>query len=135
MNAIGFAFRIVFATHLLGAALILSGCQAPTADTSSAQVDLTMEPSEPVVGSSLVSIRLADADGELIEGASVRVEGNMNHAGMKPSFADLTENEPGQYSGTLEFTMGGDWFLLVTATTPENGTIERQIDVPGVRAK
>lgn len=135
MNAIGFAFRVIFATHLLGAICILSGCQVPTADTSSAQVDLTMEPSEPVVGSSLVSIRLADADGKLIEGASVRVEGNMNHAGMKPSFSDLTESEPGQYSGTLEFTMGGDWFLLVTATTPEDGTIERQIDVPGVRAK
>lgn len=135
MNTIAHAVRIVLATHLLGAMFLLSGCQAPTADTSSTQVDLTMEPAEPVVGSSLLSIRLADADGKLMQGASVRVEGNMNHAGMKPSFADLTESEPGEYSGTLEFTMGGDWFLLVTATRPDGSSIERQIDVPGVRAK
>jgi hypothetical protein len=64
----------------------------------------------------------------------VRVEGNMNHAGMRPSFADLHETEPGRYTGTLRFTMGGDWFLLVQATLPDGNQVEQKIDVPGVRS-
>ena len=97
-------------------------------------MELTIEPSPPLVGDSDLSLELTDADGA-VQGAQVRVEGNMNHAGMKPSFADLKEVEPGRYMGTLEFTMGGDWFLLVTAKTPDGGTIERKIDVRGVKAR
>ncbi len=62
----------------------------------------------------------------------VAIEGNMNHAGMKPSFAELTERGAGVYDGDLEFTMGGDWFILVTATLPDGSQLERKVDVKGV---
>ena len=116
------------------ALLIGSGCGGSASTSSDARIELTITPSPPLVGDAEVSLTLADADGARLEGADVRLEGNMNHAGMKPSFADLREVEPGVYAGTLTFTMGGDWFILVTATTPDGGTIEQKIDVPGVRS-
>lgn len=88
-----------------------------------------------MVGKSELAIDLKTSSGQPIEGAKVRVEGNMNHAGMKPSFADLQESSPGRYSGTLDLTMGGDWFLIVTAQTADGRTIEKIIDVPGVKAQ
>jgi hypothetical protein len=88
-----------------------------------------------MIGDTTASLKLTDASGSPLEDATVRLEGNMDHAGMKPSFADLVETEPGKYSGTLEFTMGGDWFILVTAKTSDGITVERKIDVPGVKSQ
>ncbi len=115
--------------------LFVAGCGSPATETSDVQVEVTMKPSPPVVGNSSLSLRLADAQGKPIEGADVRVEGNMNHAGMKPSFAEMREIEPGEYTGMLDFTMGGDWFLLITATTTDGNLLERKIDVPGVQVQ
>lgn len=111
------------------------GCNSNIPEASGVDVELTLDPSPPVVGDAGVSLKLTDAGGAPLKGAEVRVEGNMNHAGMKPSFADLEETEPGRYSGTLDFTMGGDWFLLVTATTQDGKSVEKKIDVPGVKSK
>jgi hypothetical protein len=120
----------------MGLALLFAwGCQSPEANQPELKMDLQLEPSPPVVGDAEVSLKMTDASGQPVEGAEVRVEGNMNHAGMKPSFADLKEVEPGRYAGTLEFTMGGDWFLLITAKTAEGKTVEQKIDVKGVKAK
>lgn len=122
---------LVFASALLVTA---AGCRPQGADTSGIEMALTLEPSPPVVGDANVALNVTDAKGEPVQGAEVKIEGNMNHAGMKPSFADLNETEPGNYAGTLEFTMGGDWFILVTATTAEGERVERKIDVPGVKS-
>jgi hypothetical protein len=31
--------------------------------------------------------------------------------------------------------MGGDWFILVNAKLPDGKSVERRIDVPGVKAR
>jgi hypothetical protein len=98
-------------------------------------VDLKLVPSPPIVGEADVSLTLTDVSGTALEGAEVRLEGNMNHAGMQPSFADLHEVMPGEYSGKLTLTMGGDWFILVSARTSDGLTLERKIDVPGVKSR
>ena len=121
---------LIASTVLLAA----PGCRPQAADTSDIDVALTLEPSPPVVGDANVALKMTDATGTPVSGATVKIEGNMNHAGMKPSFANLSETEPGNYAGTLDFTMGGDWFILVTASTPEGKQIERKIDVPGVKS-
>lgn len=124
---------LVFAAFtLLGLA---SGCRPTTGDQRQMQVDLALEPSPPTIGNAEVRVKLADVQGEPIEGAQVRLEGNMNHAGMKPSFADLREQEAGLYTGTIDFTMGGDWFILVSATTRDGRELEHQVDVPGVKSQ
>jgi hypothetical protein len=120
----------------MGAMLAFGGgCRPADSGAADAGVEMSLEPSPPQVGEADISLRLTDADGKPLEGADLRVEGNMNHAGMKPSFADVSEVEPGKYAGTLRFTMGGDWFILVTAKLPDGRTVERKFDVPGVKAK
>ena len=110
------------------------GCRRDPQAPAGAEIELVFSPSPPAVGPAEVTVKLTDAAGEPLKGAKVELEGNMNHAGMKPSFATLAEAAPGRYTGTIHFTMGGDWFVLVTAKTTEGRSIERKIDVPGVRA-
>lgn len=97
------------------------------------QLDITPQP--PQVGPAAVTLTLTDASGAPLTAADVKLEGNMNHAGMKPVFSDLEETAPGQYQGTLEFTMGGDWFVLVTGQLPDGSRLNGKIDVPGVASK
>jgi hypothetical protein len=112
-----------------------TGCSHTTPEATDIRVDMTLNPSPPLVGNADVSLKLVDTNAFPVKGATVQVEGNMNHAGMKPSFADLREVEPGRYLGTLEFTMGGDWFILVTAKTPDGKMVARKIDVLGVKSR
>ena len=116
------------------AVVVVAGCRPAGSEHSdeAVNVELEFDPSPPVVGEADVTLTLASPDGQPLADANVRLEGNMNHAGMKPSFADLEEVEPGRYTGTLDFTMGGDWFVLVNANTADGGRVERKIDVPGV---
>jgi hypothetical protein len=54
---------------------------------------------------------------------------------MKPVFGTAKEVRPGRYEAPLEFTMGGDWFILVNATFPDGRRLERKVDVRGVRTR
>jgi hypothetical protein len=55
-----------------------------------------------------------------LEGAEVRVEGNMSHAGMVPVLATAQEEAPGIYAvSDFRFTMAGDWILTTRATLPD----------------
>jgi hypothetical protein len=93
---------------------------------------MSIEPDPPQVGPATVTVNLHDAQARPIEKARVELEGNMSHAGMVPVFGQATEVAPGRYEATLEFTMGGDWFILVRADLPDGRSLERRIDVPGV---
>ncbi len=122
----------------LSACLLLAGCgpSAPAESSSNVSLDWRVSPDPPVAGPVLVSLVLMDGTtGRPVKGASVRIEGNMSHAGMKPVFASAREVAPGRYEAPLELTMGGDWFLLLDATLPEGGHLRRQLDLPGVRSR
>jgi hypothetical protein len=97
-------------------------------------LDLVIEPQPPQIGPAKVTLLLYDARGQPLTGADVELEGNMSHAGMVPVFAPALEVAPGRYEAELEFTMGGDWFILVQANLADGRSMERQIDVPGVDA-
>jgi hypothetical protein len=86
------------------------------------------------VGTATFTLRVADASGRPLSGARVSLEGNMTHPGMRPVFAEARELEPGRYQSSLEFTMGGDWVVLVRVTLPDGRKIERQFDVKGVQS-
>ena len=118
--------------------LTAAGCSAPgegTGPASDVKIDLAFQPDPPKVGDVETVVTLKDQQGQPIRGATVKLEGNMNHAGMEPSFAETKEAEPGQYRGTLKFTMGGDWFVLVTGTLPGGEKLKRKIDVPAVKSR
>ena len=113
-----------------------AGCSssAPEAKLPPLQVDVTFDSTPPVIGDNEIHIALRNADGTPVDPTEVRVEGNMNHAGMKPSFAETARVSTGQFTGKLDFTMGGDWFLLIDVIMPDGSMSQYRVDVPGVRS-
>lgn len=126
-----------FGALALCAGLFLTGCQRRAesqSDTADISVGHEIEPRPPRVGTARVTLRVADAAGRPLGGARVRLEANMSHAGMRPVFAEARETEPGRYQTELEFTMAGDWVVLVRLALPDGREIERQFDVKGVES-
>lgn len=120
---------------LVFVALLTAGCRPKATDTAAVQAAVEFTPAPPVAGANTVKLTLADAAGHPLRLGQIEVEGNMNHAGMQPVFARLEETGPGRYEGRIEFTMGGDWFLLVSGQTPDGRRFEKKIDVAGVKAQ
>ena len=56
----------------------------------------------------------------------------MSHPGMAPVFGEAREIEPGQYQGSLDFAMPGDWVVLIHVTLPDGRKLEREASVPSV---
>lgn len=113
--------------------LAVLGCAGnPTTDSGDVTINFALRPDPPKVGQAAAVVTLTDKDGQPIRGATVKLEGNMNHAGMTPVFADAQEAEPGKYEAALEFTMGGDWFILVNTTLADGRKLTRKVDVRGV---
>jgi hypothetical protein len=56
----------------------------------------------------------------------------MSHAGMSPVFADSLEVAPGDYRANMEFTMAGDWVIVVHLTLRDGEKLERQFEIKGV---
>ncbi|HEV2843936.1 MAG TPA: FixH family protein [Thermoanaerobaculia bacterium] len=120
----------------LAVCLAGAGCQPPSKDNPDIALEWSIQPDPPFVGPAKASLTLTDAKaGRPVEGAEVRLEGNMAHAGMKPVFSTAREVAPGRYEAPLDFTMGGDWFILIDATLRDGRTLQKQVDLRGVRSR
>ena len=119
---------------LVGLILVLAivSCSRGARELPDVGVELAIEPEPPQLGPATVTVTLTDSGGAPITGAGVELEGNMSHAGMVPVFGQAPEVAPGRYQAQLEFTMAGDWFILVRAELPDGRSMERVIEVPGV---
>jgi hypothetical protein len=115
-------------------ALSLAGCRQSSGVTSSLVFEHQVDPQPPRSGPATITIKLTTGAGQPIQKASVRLEGNMTHPGMAPSFGDAVEISPGQYRGPLEFSMGGDWVVLAHINLADGQKIEKQFEVKGVRS-
>jgi copper(I)-binding protein len=120
-------------TVLILIILIFVGCrraaQTPTADNSDLHIALQPMPAE----ETLVVI-LTDAAGTPVTGATIALEGNMNHAGMIPVLAepvadDADGSADGRYHLPFTFTMLGDWIVTVTVTQADGSSFRRDLDV------
>jgi hypothetical protein len=96
-------------------------------------VTWTLTPDPPRVGPARLVVRLADG-GQPVRGARVSVEASMSHPGMRPVLADLIEHPGGSYEGSLSFTMGGAWFVLVSGSLSDGRRVAHRIDLPHVRS-
>lgn len=130
-------FLALLCIAVLGSAALITGCdrrsdRGANTDTD-VQIDVEVSPQPLAVGPAQVAVTLKDQAGQPIEEARVEVEGNMSHAGMTPVFAAAVGGEDGRYTTQdFEFTMGGDWFLIVRATLPDGRLVERTFDLKGV---
>jgi hypothetical protein len=57
----------------------------------------------------------------------------MTHPGMDPVFAEAKEMSDGRYAATLNFSMGGDWVVLLHITSSDGQKIERELPVVNVQ--
>lgn len=114
-------------------ALLLAACRQsaqPTATPATAvDIDLLVEPTPITTGEAALVITLRAADGTPIDGASVSVRGDMNHAGMVPVLGETSASENGVYRVPFEFTMRGDWIITVTAALPGGGETAEVFDL------
>ena len=113
---------------------VATGCRGEGDTLQDVEMALRLIPDPPRIGTAVVEVMLHDTLGQPITGAEMSLEGNMNHAGMVPVLVSASEVASGRYEAALEFTMGGDWFILVQATLPDGRVLNRQVAVPGVDA-
>ncbi len=92
-------------------------------------VTLAVAPEPAAVGPAQLTVALADRAGQSIDGATVRLKGDMSHAGMQPVLADAVDAGGGLYTADLTWTMAGDWFVTVTATLPDGRMAVRRFDL------
>ena len=108
-------------------------CHRP-ARASHLRFEWTLTPAPATVGPAALTLRLFDADGRPVRGAQVRIEAQMAHPGMGAVVTTATEREHGMYHAEVQFTMSGDWILLVGGSLSNGQTLHYRIDVPGVRS-
>jgi hypothetical protein len=118
---------------VLIAAGLSSACRRPPL-AAHVSLSWTLTPVPPVVGPARLTLQATDASGQPVRAATLRVEGHMSHPGMAPVLSTARERGDGLYEADLQFTMRGDWILLVSGSVPGGGTLEQRIDVPGVGA-
>jgi predicted small lipoprotein YifL len=108
---------------IVGLALLstLTGCgmQNSAPPTADPDTSLTVQPDALAVGETLLMITLADSSGQPIDGASLTIVGNMDHAGMMPVERESDQSTDGHYRVPFEWTMGGGWLVTVTAQLPD----------------
>lgn len=121
---------------LLGmAGLLLAACfsrtPSPAAESTATapEIQVTLLPADQQEGGSL-ALRLTDVTGTPITDATVRLEGDMNHAGMIPVISDPAEHTgDGIYRTPFEFTMLGEWIISVFITLADGTEHLERIDM------
>jgi hypothetical protein len=113
--------------------ILTSACERSAVPPVDVGVQIEVAPQPPRVGASQIAIRLLDSSGMPITGAQIGIERIMTHPGMGPSFSDARETGSGRYHAALEFTMAGDWILLLHIRLPDGRKTEYQFAVRGVR--
>ncbi len=128
------AFRFLHPARWLVAVLLLLGMSAcrqaaggvpldgMATDDGTADVAMTLSPATDerlIMGPFEWTIQLTDEDGAPVEGATIEVRGDMNHAGMVPVEATATEIGGGVYRADFEWTMAGEWIVTTTAALPD----------------
>ena len=126
------AFR-VWAPIALLAALLMMGCRGDAPPPSDFQFDLSVSSTPPATGPARLTPTITGADGAPVDGLSVDVEGTMTHAGMTPSLATAEARGEGRYVvEAFDFTMAGDWVVIVRARHPDGRSGERQYPLRAV---
>ena len=111
---------------------LLQGCRRQTALATDLRLTHAVFPQPPRVGQTRISLSLRDSSGQPVSGARIELEANMSHAGMAPVLAYATEAPPGQYGGTLELSMAGDWIVVAHANLADGRKLDQQFEIKGV---
>jgi hypothetical protein len=107
-----------------------AACRHPDVRADDVSVEWRLTPAAPVVGrTTTAELTLRDGAGAMVSGATLQLDARMSHPGMAPISAPAVERRAGAYQADLQFTMRGDWLLLVTGTLPDGRRVERRLDI------
>lgn len=96
------------------------------------QLHLNIEPETPQVGMNQLTLEVRDRNGQNMAGARVEIGANMAAMGTMSAMhapAEIREDAPGMYRGTLELPMSGEWPLTLSVETPSLGHAEIVLDM------
>jgi hypothetical protein len=111
-----------------------TACARHGAPADDVTVEWKMTPTPPIVGApALGEMMLRDRARRPVRGALLQVVGHMSHPGMPPVIAAVAERGDGVYQVHLQFTMSGDWVLLVTGSLPDGRRLDHRIDIAHAR--
>jgi hypothetical protein len=117
---------------LVLAACCVAACGRP-APARDLKFESTFAPMPVSVGTTRFQLRVFDAAGRPVRGARLQVQAQMSHPGMAPLVVTAAERGEGLYEAELQFSMGGDWILVVEGFLPNGDRVHHRIDVPDVR--
>ena len=92
------------------------------------------DPKPPRIGLNTFTVVLSSGNNQRLAGAHISLEGDMSHPGMSPVFGEAREIAPGQYRGTLDLNMLGDWTVVFHITLATGQSLDRQVQLQHIRA-
>ncbi len=122
-------FAYILALTLALLVLTACGAGAPT-NTGAAEITLLIDSA--TAAPDTIGVQLRDLDQAPITDATVKIEGNMNHAGMVPVQTEAVQDNAdgtvdGVYQLPFQFTMLGDWIITVEATLSDGSRVTQDI--------
>jgi nitrogen fixation protein FixH len=111
--------------------LVLAACGSqgkPTTSSVDLHLALTAESEKQAVGETTLIVTLSTAKGEPVDGANVKIHGDMDHEGMASIDRESSESSNGEYRVPFEWTMGGGWVVNVTARLPDGSEVSKKFD-------
>jgi hypothetical protein len=127
-------FGLAVFVVLLLASLPWAGCSRSARATPAVAFACDSDPKPPRVGPNTFTVVLSGKNHQRLAGARVSLEGDMSHPGMSPVFGEAQEITPGQYRGTLDLNMLGDWTVVFHITLANGQSFDRQVQIPHIRA-
>jgi len=128
-------FRFIL---LIGACLMMTAvptaCRRASSPDEAISIDWQATPRDPIVAQEVTAdIRIADAAGRDISGATVQIEAFMAHPGMAPIVQTTNETGSGGYRARLRLTMQGTWQLVASARFADGRSVRRPLGELHVR--
>jgi hypothetical protein len=114
--------------------LPVAGCRPPAERVDpNRSIEVTLLTTPARVGPAAIEVRL-ETEGSPVAGASVRVVGDMTHAGMVPVVANAVDLGGGVYrTEGFAFDMVGDWVITAEVRYPDAVTRQGSVAVSVTR--
>lgn len=128
--------RISLCLSLLLLVALLAACRKGEASAAGSSPTSSANPTvhvaligTPELGDATVNVQV-EQGGKGVSGATVKVTGNMNMAGMAPVIVTASEKKPGLYvSQGFHFSMAGAWVITADVTLPDGHKVSRDLKV------
>jgi hypothetical protein len=73
-----------------------------------------------------VTVTVRDASGQPVDAATLQIQALMAHPGMAPVIEPARGRGHGVYAARLQFTMAGDWDVLVIGQLPDGRRVRQR---------